>query len=120
MGALSDSETRAGSGAQASPGPQPAGCSRRAFLRWTLGAGLVAVAAGAGAAGYSLGVEPRWLAVERITVLVPELPASLDGLRVAHLSDLHWGPYTGQKEIRAAVAAANRLAPDVTLLTGDY
>ena len=89
MGALADSEARTGSRVQASPGPEPVGCSRRAFLRWTLGAGLVAVAAGAGAAGYSLGVELRWLAVEQVTVLLPELPAALDGLRVAHLSDLH-------------------------------
>lgn len=96
------------------------GLSRRRFLGWTLAAGLGGAVTVACGAGYVLAVEPGWLAVERIEVPVPDLPPALEGLAVAHLSDLHWGPYTGQREIRAAVQAANDLAPDLILLTGDY
>jgi hypothetical protein len=41
-------------------------------------------------------------------------------MRIAQLSDLHWGPYTGQREVRAAVERANAFAPDLVVLTGDY
>ena len=94
--------------------------SRRAFLRLTLGAGLATAAAGAGGVVYAFALEPDWLVVERVMVPLPDLPPALDGLRVVHLSDLHWGPYTGQREIRAAVETANALAPNLILLTGDY
>jgi len=94
-------------------------CNRRTFLRGALGAGLMA-ATGACGVAYTLALEPGWLAVERVTVRIPGLPPDLEGLKLAHLSDLHWGLYTGQKEIRAAVETANNLAPDLVLLTGDY
>ena len=94
--------------------------SRRAFLRWTLGAGLATAAVGAGSVGYAFALEPDWLAVERVVVRVSELPPALDGLTVAHLSDFHWGPYTAQREVRTAVEKANALSPDLIVLTGDY
>jgi predicted MPP superfamily phosphohydrolase len=70
--------------------------------------------------GYAFGLEPDWLAVERVTVRLPHLPLALDGLRIAHLSDLHWGPYTGLREVRTAVEEANALSSDLIVLTGDY
>jgi predicted MPP superfamily phosphohydrolase len=96
------------------------GCSRRTFLRWALGTGLATLAAGVGGVGYAYGLEPDWLAVERVAVRVPHLPLPLHGLTIAHLSDLHWGPYTGQREIRSAVQACQALSPDLIVLTGDY
>lgn len=105
---------------QVGPGPSSPVWSRRAFLRWFVGATLATAAAGAGGGGYALVLEPDWLAVERVTVRVPDLPPGLEGLTVAHLSDLHWGPYTGEREISAAVRRANALSPDLVVLTGDY
>ena len=90
--------------------------TRRAFVR-----GMVATtAAGAGTIGYAAWLEPEWLAVERVEVEVAGLPAALDGLTIGHLSDLHWGPYTGEREIGGAVEAANALAPDLIAVTGDF
>ena len=94
--------------------------TRRRFLRWALGAGLTAAAAGAGSMGYAFALEPDWLAAERVTVHVPDLPTAMDGLTVAQLSDLHWGPYTGEREVRIAVEKANAFAADLIVLTGDY
>ncbi len=96
------------------------GLSRRAFLRWALGVPLGVAAAAAGSVGYAYGVEPDWLTDERVTVRVPDLPSALKGLTIGHLSDLHWGPYTGQREVRAAVERINALSPDLIVLTGDY
>jgi predicted MPP superfamily phosphohydrolase len=41
-------------------------------------------------------------------------------IRVSHLTDLHVGRMTPMRVQHAAVHAVNELAPDVTLLTGDY
>lgn len=56
----------------------------------------------------------------RYQVPVPGLSPEHDGLRVAHLSDLHVGMLTPQEYIRRAVALAAAQQPDVVVLTGDY
>lgn len=63
------------------------------------------------------GERPR---IEEVDLRVPGLDPAHDGLRVAHLTDLHAGPRTPDELIRAAVADANALAPDLVLLTGDF
>jgi len=68
----------------------------------------------------TLVVEPRWIAVERVTVPVRGLVPSLDGLRVVLISDTHCGPWTRPSYVRRAVQLANAQEPDVVLLLGDY
>lgn len=58
--------------------------------------------------------------LEEVELRVPGLDAAHDGLRVAHLTDLHAGPRTPDALVRAAIADANALAPDLVVLTGDY
>jgi predicted MPP superfamily phosphohydrolase len=94
--------------------------TRRFFLRGAIAATLGAVAAAAGGTGYALALEPAWLVVEHIAVRVRDLPPPLHGLTLAHLSDLHRGPYTSSGQIRAAVQKTNTLSPDLIVLTGDY
>ena len=43
-----------------------------------------------------------------------------DGLKIAHLTDLHHSLYTPLDEIQRAVHMANHLRPDMVALTGDY
>lgn len=64
--------------------------------------------------------EPFMLAIERQQIFLPRLPKGLDGLRVVHLSDFHYGPLTGSEHLERAVQAANDLQPDLIALTGDY
>ncbi|MEK6333743.1 MAG: metallophosphoesterase [Acidobacteriota bacterium] len=64
--------------------------------------------------------EPFMLAIERQEIYLRRLPAGLDGLRLVHLSDFHYGPLTDSKHLERAVKAANDLRPDVIVLTGDY
>lgn len=45
---------------------------------------------------------------------------ALDGVRVAHLTDLHVGRVTPLAVQREAVALANAAAPDLTVITGDF
>jgi len=65
-------------------------------------------------------VEPWRLVVRRYTVRLPGLPAALDGLRVAQMSDLHCSAITPASFIAGAVDLCNRQRPDLVALTGDY
>jgi len=48
------------------------------------------------------------------------VPAELDGLRIAHLSDLHLGmPSRGLRAVREAVAWVAQRRPDLVCITGD-
>lgn len=51
---------------------------------------------------------------------VPGMHREHDGLRIAHLSDIHVGQATSAVRIRRAVAEVNARNPDVVFLTGDY
>lgn len=60
------------------------------------------------------------LAVRTLDVAVEDLPAALEGLRIAHLSDFHAGPFLGPESLADVVAATNALTPDLVCLTGDF
>ena len=82
---------------------------------------FLATAAGVlGAAALTEGVlrEPTAIEVSRHDVPVPDLPAGLDGLRIACLSDVHLSDGVG-RAARAAVECVGRERPDVAALTGD-
>jgi predicted MPP superfamily phosphohydrolase len=64
--------------------------------------------------------EPFMLAIERQQIFLRRLPKALDGLRLVHLSDLHYGPLTNSDHLARAIKAANDLHPDLIALTGDY
>lgn len=64
--------------------------------------------------------EANSLSLERVTVNLKRLPKKLDGFRIIHLSDIHHSPFTGVDHIARAVKIANRLKPDMFVLTGDY
>src|SRR5258708_38584636 len=64
--------------------------------------------------------EPFMLAIERQQIFLRRLPKALDGLRIVHLSDLHFGPIVNPRHLERAIQAANDLRPDLIALTGDY
>ena len=58
--------------------------------------------------------------VQKIDIPVADLPAGLDGLRIAQLSDIHAGDFMPRSEIRRAVEMANELGADLVVVTGDF
>ena len=68
---------------------------------------------------YSL-IEPYRLAVHRFNVVMKNLPAAAEGLRIVQLSDLHYSAITSPRVVRDAVTACNAERPDLIVLTGDY
>ena len=57
--------------------------------------------------------------IREIDVRIPQLPRALDGLTIAHVSDIHIGRFTHGAVVRRAVEATNALKADLVLFTGD-
>lgn len=85
----------------------------RSLIRGLL-AGLVALI-------YGIFIEPRTVRTRRYAVTIPDLPADLEGMRIAFLTDFHiHGPGDNRRVTAQAFAAAARYRPDLTLLGGDF
>jgi predicted MPP superfamily phosphohydrolase len=61
-------------------------------------------------------VRPRAVELE---VELPNLPASADGLVVAHLTDLHLGALIGERRLRSVIDQIDGMEPDIAVVTGD-
>jgi predicted MPP superfamily phosphohydrolase len=64
-------------------------------------------------------VGSRTLVVREVEARVPRLAAEFDGLRIAQISDLHVGPHTSRRFLRAVADTVTAAAPDVIAVTGD-
>ena len=95
-------------------------------------AGLVAGATGPGArwgvavalAVFVTGALAGWLGSRRLVVRhldvhLDDLPAGLDGMRIAQLTDLHVGPHTSRSHLRRIADAVRAAKPDLIAYTGD-
>jgi len=52
-------------------------------------------------------------------IVLPGLPKDLHGLRIAQLTDIHYGPFFGSRDLSRAIAIANGWNPHITVVTGD-
>lgn len=64
--------------------------------------------------------EANSLSLEHLEITLKRLPRKLDGFKIIHLSDIHHSPFTELAHIERAIKVANRLRPDMFVLTGDY
>jgi hypothetical protein len=82
---------------------------------------LVKLGGAAAAAGLAWGhFEAGWVKLETLRCPLPSLPPELEGLRIAHLSDLHLGvPSRGLMAVEHAVEWVEQRQPDLTLISGD-
>jgi predicted MPP superfamily phosphohydrolase len=90
--------------------------SRRQFL----GAALAATppVLTAGAVAYALPSLANFR-VRNFNVPVPGLPHALDGVTIAHVTDIHVGRFTDGPQLRKIIDATNNLRADLVLMTGD-
>jgi hypothetical protein len=85
-------------------------------MTWIL-VGLAVVVVGGLAWGW---LEAGWLRRRVLEIEIAGLPAELDGLRVAHLSDFHLGVVSpGRRATREAVRWVAERRPDLVCVTGD-
>lgn len=91
--------------------------NRRHFLH----ASAVAAASSAvGTVAYTLAVEPHWLEITTRDLSIAQLPESLDGARLAQLSDLHVGWQVDDEYLIRSFDRIRALAPDIVAITGDF
>ena len=66
-------------------------------------------------------IEPNRLVVWQETIEIENWPQSLDGLRIAVISDIHvGGSFIDNKKLRSIVDRTNQLQPDIIVILGDY
>ena len=87
--------------------------SRRQFLAAAAAGGAAAL----GVAAHAFGPAATTVGLTRHDAMVPGLPAALEGLRIAQLSDVHLPANRGA--VRHALALLQSERPEVVLLTGD-
>lgn len=96
-------------------GPRSVG--RREMLRQ--GATGAALSVGFGSAVYGTFIGRHDYEVREVVVRIPGLSSRLDGYRIAQISDIHFGIFVGEPELRSAVELIRSARPDMVVLTGD-
>jgi len=89
--------------------------TRRRFLY--AGAAFTAAAAVLGTDGLAESNRPH---VVKVDIALDRLPRAFDGFTIAQLSDFHYEEHFSAVPISKSVELVNRLAPDLTVLTGDF
>lgn len=62
----------------------------------------------------------RQLYLDQRELRLPSLPDELDGLRIAYVSDIHFGRFLSEERVRALAEGLNALHADLMILGGDY
>lgn len=57
--------------------------------------------------------------IRRISVKLPNLPASFDGIRIGQISDIHTGSFFNKTAVKGGVEMFLREKPDLIFFTGD-
>ena len=68
---------------------------------------------------YSRFIATSGLITKEYLVVNKNVPDSFYGLKIAHLSDIHYGETTNEKEIKKLVQRVNETKPDIIVITGD-
>ncbi|MGC4760625.1 metallophosphoesterase [Micromonospora trifolii] len=113
VGAAGPTEPPA-AGAVAAPDHDP---SRRLLL--ARGAAIFAGLTATGVTGYGIRTALGPPHLDRVRIPLAKLPRSMDGLRIATVSDIHLGPLRGRAHTERIVAAINRLDADIVAVVGD-
>jgi predicted MPP superfamily phosphohydrolase len=65
------------------------------------------------------GLRREWIEIVEIDLQLQNLPSKLEGIRIAHISDLHYSRTVSSEYLRRCVERLNLLDVDIVLLTGD-
>jgi predicted MPP superfamily phosphohydrolase len=88
---------------------------RRALMRFACGAALASPVV---ATGFGI-LRRNEIGLKETVIEIPGLPADLNGLRIAQLTDIHLSAFLAESDLARAVDMINSLQPQITLVTGD-
>ncbi len=80
------------------------------FALKTIGAGV----------GYAALIEPHLLETTQVEIPIKDMPSSLEGYRIAHLTDIHYNFVSGKNYLERVIERTIQLDPDLVALTGDF
>ncbi|MGX7677177.1 metallophosphoesterase [Plantactinospora sp. DSM 117369] len=83
------------------------------------GAAIFAGLTATGVVGYGVRTALGPPQLDRVQIPLAKLPRSMDGLRIATVSDIHIGPLTGRAHTERIVSIINRLDADLVAVVGD-
>jgi predicted MPP superfamily phosphohydrolase len=89
--------------------------TRRHFIKTT----AFSAASSLGLTGYGFATALELPGLRRVTLDLPKLPISWDGLSILQISDVHAGPYMGSERMARLRDMANSLPADLIVFTGD-
>ena len=112
--------TPASSSTTPAPSPDSSRISRRRLLQRFVRGALAIGVASVGGLAYAHEVEPSWLRINRRDIRIAGLPRALDGLTIAHLTDLHLNHWMTRERLSEVSRRANSLGADLIVITGDF
>ena len=62
----------------------------------------------------------QWLEVVEMSLNLGKISEQLEGLRIVHATDLHYGRTVSSNYLRRCIHRINQLEADIVVLTGDY
>lgn len=82
-------------------------------------AALIASAVPVGLSIYGVITGAHDYRVKRVTLKLPNLPKSFDGIRIGQLSDIHSGSFWNKTAVKGGVEMMMKEKPDLVFFTGD-
>ena len=68
---------------------------------------------------YSRFISTSGLITKEYLIIDENVPESFFGLKIAHISDIHYGQTTKEKELNHLIEQVNETKPDIIVITGD-
>jgi len=91
--------------------------SRRNFMKYlALSIGAISTLA---TPIYSFFIEKDWIEVNHLKLEILQQESKFTGIRIAHISDLHYGFFMSLEQTKKIFEMVNHLQPDIICFTGD-
>ncbi|HBX68449.1 MAG TPA: serine/threonine protein phosphatase [Chloroflexi bacterium] len=94
--------------------------NRRTFLKLTAASltGIAALATGGWM--YATKIEPGWLQVSSLSLMLPRLHPAFDSYRIVQISDIHLETWINRERLAEVIKTVQLLRADLIVITGDF
>ncbi len=90
--------------------------NRRQFLKWSIGSSCASILA----ISYPVFIERYLVQFNIYRIPVPRLPEEFNGIKLLHISDLHYGPLVPFSFVEKLFQKVQAIDKDIIVCTGDY
>lgn len=90
------------------------------LLRWLIILSTIFIVSTVALITYIYQIEPQWIEIKKIDLILPELSAEFDGWKVLQVSDIHVNEWMTGKRLKNIVNLINKQQADIIVLTGDF